>query len=107
MNEIIAHQEVGIRLGVFLSVFFSLYLWELIHPRRVLRFSKKARWLNNWAIAVFNSLLIKIAFPVLAVGAAIFAEQNQWGLFNNLTLVSMAIESVVSLPYDIHISLFI
>lgn len=82
MTDFIATHEATIRLGAFLGVFTLMALWELRAPRRVLTQSKSARWFNNIALVVLNTVLLRIVFPTAAVGMAAHAAEQQWGLFN-------------------------
>ena len=82
MNAFMLQHELAIRLVCFFGVFFSMSLWELVAPRRQLTVSKLLRWVNNLALVVLNSVLLRVLFPVAAVGVAVFATQQGWGLFN-------------------------
>ena len=82
MDNFIAANEAAIRLGVFFGVFVVMAVWELLAPRRPLTQSKPARWLNNIALVVLNTVVVRIIFPTAAVGVAAYATEQQWGLFN-------------------------
>jgi sterol desaturase/sphingolipid hydroxylase (fatty acid hydroxylase superfamily) len=45
-------------------------------------FSRWRRWPNNFGIVVLNTVVVKLLFPVAAVGMAVFAREHGWGLFN-------------------------
>ena len=80
-NWLLGH-EVAIRLGFFFGIFTMVALWELKAPRRRPGVSKSLRWLNNLAIVVLNSLLLRLLFPAAAVGVAAMAGEQGWGLLN-------------------------
>lgn len=40
------------------------------------------RWVVNLSMVVISSVCLRILFPAAAVGTAIYAEQQGWGLFN-------------------------
>jgi sterol desaturase/sphingolipid hydroxylase (fatty acid hydroxylase superfamily) len=61
-------------------------LWEIAAPRRTAAVPKSLRWTNNLAIVALNSVLLRLLFPTAAAGAAVFAAENLWGLFNYLDL---------------------
>lgn len=84
MDELIANHEAGIRLGSFLGVFTLMALWEILAPRRVLTQPKSSRWLNNIGLVVLNTALLRVVFPLAAVGVAGHAQLQQWGLFNQV-----------------------
>lgn len=82
MNDFIIMNEPMVRLAVFFGVFVVMAAWELIVPRRKLTASKLKRWSGNIGIIVFNTILIRVLFPTAAVGLAIFAQSEGWGIFN-------------------------
>lgn len=90
MNDFILQQGDQIRLGFFLGIFAVVALWELAAPRRKLTVSKSVRWINNLAIVVLNSLVLKAVFfylaAGLAIGMAVWAETHGWGLLNTYPL---------------------
>ena len=81
-DEFILNYEVSIRLSFFLGVFALIAVWELLAPKRVLSVSKVVRWSNNLGLVFFNSFILRLLFPAAAVGVAVTAQQNNWGLFN-------------------------
>jgi sterol desaturase/sphingolipid hydroxylase (fatty acid hydroxylase superfamily) len=84
MNDFILNHEPVIRLACFFGVFAVMAGWELLAPRRRLSQSKRLRWLNNLGLLVFNTALLRLVFPLAAVGMAATAELNGWGLFNRV-----------------------
>lgn len=81
--------EVIIRLAVFLGLFTVFASVETLAPRRQRAQTRRKRWATNWAFTVANTLVLRMlafAMPLLAVGAAMDAAAQGWGLFNVLTL---------------------
>ena len=81
--------EALIRLSVFLGLFAMLATMEALAPRRVRSQPRKTRWFTNWGVTILNTVTLRamaFALPLLAVGAAIDAEQQGWGLFNSVAL---------------------
>ena len=74
--------EATIRLVAFCSVLFTIAVWEVARPRRVLNFSKPKRWFNNILLIVTGTVLLRVLFPTAAIGAALAASQHNWGLLN-------------------------
>lgn len=72
--------EATLRLAVFLSVFAVMAGWEVLGPARRLAASKPRRWLTNWAIVVLDTAVVRLLFPAAAVGAALDAAVQGWGL---------------------------
>ena len=95
MDELISNHEAAIRLGSFLGVFALMAFWEILAPRRTLTQPKGSRWLNNIGLVVFNTALLRVVFPVAAIGVAEYAQLRQWGLFN-LVEVHPAVALVTS-----------
>jgi sterol desaturase/sphingolipid hydroxylase (fatty acid hydroxylase superfamily) len=77
------NNDTMIRLGFFFGIFAFVAVWELLAPRRALTTSKTARWVSNLGITFMNPLLVRLLFPVLAVGMALKAQESGWGLLNN------------------------
>lgn len=82
MSEIILAAEPTIRLAAFLGVLAVMMIWELAAPRRRRDIPRVIRWTNNLALVVADTIILRLSFPVLAVGLAILAEERDWGLFN-------------------------
>ena len=71
-----------IRISLFLTIFIGIVLWERSRPRRTTDQHKMQRWRINLSLTVLNTIIIRMIFPMAAVGMAFFAEQNDLGLFN-------------------------
>ena len=82
----ITHYETGIRLAMYFGVFGSMAVWELLAPRRSLTVSKLMRWTHNLGLVFLNTLILRLLFPTAAVGVAIFAASNGWGLLNHFRI---------------------
>jgi sterol desaturase/sphingolipid hydroxylase (fatty acid hydroxylase superfamily) len=82
-NVILAH-EPTIRLTFFIGALLAMMAWEAVAPRRRRLVSRWLRWPSNLGIVVFNTAVLRLVFPVAAVGLAALGEQRGWGLLNNL-----------------------
>ena len=82
--------EPVIRFGAFAGIFVVMALLEMAIPKRELSAPKGRRWLTNLSMVGFGiattRLMGLIAQPLVAVGAAMVAEANGWGLFNLVAL---------------------
>lgn len=85
MNDLVTQYESTIRLACFAAVLAGVMLWQWRRPKRALSQSLAARWANNFGIVVLNTVVLRLAFPVAAVGAAFVAAERGWGLFNALS----------------------
>ena len=86
MNEWLLQHEGAIRLVSFAGILAVMAGWELLAPRRPLHESKAVRWVSNLGLVVVDTLLLRLLFPVLAVGMATLAAQEGWGLLNRTAL---------------------
>lgn len=82
--------EGGIRLAAFLAIFGGMALFELLSPRleraEMAGALKSQRWFTNLSMVVLSSILLRLVFPAAAVGAALWAQENAWGLFRAVGL---------------------
>ncbi|OUS22573.1 fatty acid hydroxylase [Rhodobacterales bacterium 59_46_T64] len=85
--------ETTIRLAVFLGLFALFGTLEALLPRRKRRAPQARRWITNWAISIADTVTLKlvaIAVPFVAVGAAIDAQNNGYGLLNQIAAPAWA-----------------
>lgn len=81
--------ETAIRLAVFLGLFTLFAALEALAPRRVRSQPRRTRWVTNWGFTLANTFALRalaLGLPLLAVGAAVDAGNNGWGLFNQVAL---------------------
>ena len=76
--------ESFIRLAFFFGVLFSMALWELLAPRRSRVMGRGVRWVSNLGLVIIDTLLLRLTFPVVAVGMALLVGEWGWGLFNRI-----------------------
>jgi hypothetical protein len=74
MTESFLAQEATLRLTVFLAVLVAMALWEVAAPRRRQDIPRVIRWTNNLALVVVDTVILRLTFPILAVGLAMMAE---------------------------------
>lgn len=80
-STLLAH-ESAVRLAAFLLVLAAMAAWEVAAPCRRREIPRLIRWTNNLALVVLDTLILRLAFPVLAVGLALTAGERGWGLLN-------------------------
>lgn len=105
MSDAILALEPTLRLSAFLGVLAAMALWEAAAPRRRREIPRVIRWTNNLALVVLDTAILRLAFPILAVGLAAMAEERGWGLFNNLDIAAWAAILVSVLALDLAIYL--
>jgi sterol desaturase/sphingolipid hydroxylase (fatty acid hydroxylase superfamily) len=105
MTEFILDNEPAVRLGIFLAVLILVAAWEAFSPRRVRAFSRWRRWPGNFGLVALNTVVVKLLFPVAAVGMAVYAREHGWGLFNAIEVPGAlaVIATVVALDLIIYL----
>ena len=86
-----------LRLIVFFTILITMASAEFLFPRRALVMGYK-RWPANIAIIFLDALLVRLLLPAGAVGAAWWAGEHSFGLFNWLQWhdgISMIIAVIV------------
>lgn len=105
MSDTILAAEPTIRLAAFLGVLAAMALWEIAAPRRRREFPRVLRWSNNLALVVLDTVILRLTFPILAVGLAVMAADRGWGLFNVIDMASWVAVIVSMLLLDLAIYL--
>jgi sterol desaturase/sphingolipid hydroxylase (fatty acid hydroxylase superfamily) len=90
MKDWILQNESTLRVIAFTGVFFVITLWEWLSPKRKRLQSLTARWVNNLALVVINTLLVRLLFPMAAVGIALIVSEQQIGLLNLIEIHPIA-----------------
>jgi sterol desaturase/sphingolipid hydroxylase (fatty acid hydroxylase superfamily) len=78
--------ELVARIAAAAAVFAIMALWEVLAPRRPWSVGRWPRWPHNLGIVAIDALAVRILLPTAAVGAALIAAGNGWGLFHLLGL---------------------
>lgn len=105
MIELSLQNEPVIRLGFFFGILALMAVWEMLGPRSKLTQKKSVRWYSNLGIVTFNTFLLRAVFPMTAVGFALIAQKNNWGLFNNveISFVLATLFSIILLDLVIYL----
>ncbi len=105
MTEAGLRAEPFIRLGFFIAILAGIAVWEALAPRRARSLARLKRWPGNLGIAALNTIMLRILFPMAAVGLALLGETRGWGLlnaFNIPTWIAVPI-SVIVLDFVIYL----
>ena len=104
-EEFLLANEKVIRMSFFFGMLVLIGLWELAAPKRALTISKSVRWINNLGLVFFNSFMLRVLFPAAAVGVAVFAREQGWGLFNYVEVPFWfaVVASVIIMDFVIYI----
>jgi sterol desaturase/sphingolipid hydroxylase (fatty acid hydroxylase superfamily) len=68
------------RLGVFAAVLALTLAWQTLWPARAVVGQTAKRWFVNIAMLVASTLIARLAAPVAAVSAALWAKSHGFGL---------------------------
>ena len=82
MPDFLLANEPIIRLSAFLGILVAMAAWEVAAPRRRREIPRVLRWTNNLGVVVVDTILVRLTFPIAAVGLALVAAERGWGVFN-------------------------
>ena len=85
MDLLIEHEQT-IRISVFIGLLVLLSGLEFLSPLAKRQTARPRQWLTNLAIVLIDNVTLKILFPMLAAGVALYAAKNSFGLFNLINL---------------------
>jgi sterol desaturase/sphingolipid hydroxylase (fatty acid hydroxylase superfamily) len=105
MTDFLLMNEPMVRMGTFLGILVVMALWEVAAPRRRQEIPRLLRWSNNLGVVVIDTAVVRLAFPLVAVGLALVAEDGGWGLFNSLDTPAWLafVVSVLALDFAIYL----
>jgi len=105
MDAFVLANEPTVRLTAFAVVLAVMVIWEVLAPRRSRSLARRRRWPANLGIVVLNSIIIRLLFPAAAVGVALTAETQGWGLLHRYDVPSWAavVAGVVVLDLAIYL----
>jgi sterol desaturase/sphingolipid hydroxylase (fatty acid hydroxylase superfamily) len=105
MSDLVLANEPLIRLLVFAGIFAVMAAWEILAPRRERTLARGTRWPGNIGVVVLDTVLVRLVFPMTAVGLALVAEARGWGLFHALELPAWASLLLAVIALDLAIYL--
>ena len=103
MDDLILQHEPVLRLGAFVAVLAAMMAWELIAPRRRQEIPRLVRWSNNLAMIAVDTAIVRLAFPLLAVGFAALAQDRGWGLLNLIAIPNWLAIAIAFFALDLAI----
>ncbi|MGQ4002175.1 sterol desaturase family protein [Francisellaceae bacterium CB299] len=97
--------ETTIRMSFFLGVLLLVIVSEIFFPKRALRLKKSLRWANNLTLVFINTILLRLLFPIAAVGVALWCEVNSIGILNylNISQIFKIIIAFIVLDFAIYL----
>ena len=105
MTDTLLGNEALLRGGFFFGVLVLMMGLEALFPRRIRSVPRPTRWVGNIGIVVLDTLLVRALFPVAAVGVALIAADQGWGLLNafEVPFVLAVILAVIALDFAIYL----
>lgn len=100
MNILIEYEHI-IRAGVFIAVLLIFSSLEYFFPLAKRKCQRTKQWGINLTLVVISSMSVRLCFPLLAVGAAQYADSHTVGLFNFITLPSFITVILTLLLFDL------
>lgn len=98
--------EATIRLAFFLGLFAVFAVLEAMAPGQTRSYGRGRRWPTNLAFAALDTLTLRalaLFLPALAIGAALDAQAQGWGLFNWLAAPQWLEVGLAILLFDLAI----
>ena len=94
-----------IRFSIFLGIFLIMLIYERIKPRHFTIDSKMRRLRINLSLTVIDIVSVRIFLGSAAVGAAAYAQEKGWGLFNQVGWVEIfeLILTIIFLDFMIYL----
>lgn len=86
MTDFIINHESALRMSVFVSILLVMMTAETLLPRKARVQARPKRWTANLLLVVIDSLVLRLVFPIVAVGVAAHAVTQGWGLLNLIAL---------------------
>jgi sterol desaturase/sphingolipid hydroxylase (fatty acid hydroxylase superfamily) len=90
---------MDLRFSVFLMVLLGCLALETYLPRRGRVYT---RLTSNLLVSVVNTLVLRFLMPITAIGTALWAEQNNLGLFNQFNTPFNSFFAVITLDLIIY-----
>lgn len=78
--------EGAARLAAFAAALLLLVLWERTAALRRQRARRPTRWWTNFGMGAIDVVVLRVAYPAGAVGAAVVAQNNGWGALNEWSI---------------------
>ncbi len=105
VSELLLAHEPFVRLGFFFAILVAMAIWELAAPRRRREIPRLVRWTNNLGVVAVDTVLVRLTFPLVAVGLALLAGERGWGLFNVVDVPGWLaiVVSVIALDFAIYL----
>lgn len=93
-----------IRMSVFIGVLACMMILEAAFPRKTRTQGRGLRWATNLGIVVIYTFVLRLLFPMAALGMASYAHAKGWGVLNMWGLPTWVniIITVIALDFAVY-----
>lgn len=85
-QTLLLEHETTLRLFSFIFLILMFFGLELIRPRRFPEKANRTRRVNNILLLIFNIVAVRLVMPLAIFEVAVYAADNNLGLFNVLSI---------------------
>ena len=85
-----ASSEAGLRFAIFAAALAMLVLAEALWPARARHYPRARRWPTNILLTIVGTAMLRLLFPLLAVGTAVWAQAAGFGLLHRIAIPGWA-----------------
>lgn len=78
--------NMWIRLGFLIAVLAVMMFWEGRRPNHMSPVSKNKRWLSNFSMLLLGVVVSRLVIPAGLATIAIYAQNNNLGLWNHISV---------------------
>jgi len=93
--------EIPVRLGAALVVFAAMAAWETAQSLSAPRVARAPRWVANLLLVATDTAVARLVIPVGLVGAALWVEEQSWGLLPALGLHRLLTGAIAVILLDL------
>jgi sterol desaturase/sphingolipid hydroxylase (fatty acid hydroxylase superfamily) len=104
MDDVLSRASDIHAIGYF-GVLIAVLLVESVVPRRRPTGTLAVRWFGNIVLAVLDTVIVRAAFPVAALGLSVLCLERGWGLLNVVALPTSVefLTTVVVLDFVVYV----
>jgi sterol desaturase/sphingolipid hydroxylase (fatty acid hydroxylase superfamily) len=84
----------------YFGIIIVMSLLECVAPRREPGDALRLRWFGNISIAMLDSFLVRLVFPIVALGWAVHCQARGWGWLNHAVLPAWLTLAITMVAMD-------
>ncbi|MBQ4833803.1 sterol desaturase family protein [Pseudoalteromonas sp. MMG010] len=95
------NNELWWRLGFFVGILALMMISEYLKPARQSPVKASKRWTANFGLVILASITARLSIPIGLTAVAVFNQQHNIGLFNQVALPPVAVVILSLLLLDV------